>query len=166
MIEFLVSNAVEAKVLREKYVFKVIPMMNPDGVFYGNYRCGLAGCDLNRIWKTPSKVLHPTVYAGKKFIKSFCKERNVEFICDFHGHSKKKNIFMYGCNLPEEPETTRAFPFILAKMSPYFYYKSCSFRMQKSKEATMRITLFKETKIPLVYTLESSFCGGDYVNDI
>ena len=48
VLEFLVSNAKEAKQLREKYVFKIIPMLNPDGVIYGNYRCGLAGCDLNR----------------------------------------------------------------------------------------------------------------------
>ena len=48
LIEFLVSNIKEAKQLREKYVFKIIPMLNPDGVIYGNYRCGLAGCDLNR----------------------------------------------------------------------------------------------------------------------
>ena len=23
-------------------------MMNPDGVIYGNYRCDLTGCDINR----------------------------------------------------------------------------------------------------------------------
>lgn len=166
LIEFLISNNYEARALREKYVFKIVPMMNPDGVFFGNYRCGLAGCDLNRTWKSPSKVLHPTVYAGKKLVRNFLKERNIEFICDFHGHSKKKNIFMYGCNVPEEPELTRAVPFIISKISKYFHYPSCSFKMQKSKEATMRISMFKETKIPLIYTLEASFFGGDYVKII
>ena len=43
----------EAKMLRERFVFKVIPMLNPDGVINGNYRCSLAGCDLNRRWKAP-----------------------------------------------------------------------------------------------------------------
>lgn len=166
VIEFLISNSIEARALREKYVFKIVPMMNPDGVIFGNYRCGLAGCDLNRNWKSPSKVLHPTVYAVKKLVKAFSKERTVDFICDLHGHSKKKNIFMYGCNIPEEPELTRSIPYIISKFSPYFHYPSCSFKMQKSKEATMRISLFKETKIPLVYTLEASFFGGDYVTNI
>ena len=45
----------EAKLLREKYIFKIIPMLNPDGVINGNYRCSLAGCDLNRRWKNPLK---------------------------------------------------------------------------------------------------------------
>ncbi len=30
-------------------------MLNPDGVINGNYRCSLAGCDLNRRWKNPLK---------------------------------------------------------------------------------------------------------------
>ena len=73
---------------------------------------------------------------------------------------------MYGCNIQEAPEVTRSIPYIISKMSPYFYYPYCSFRMQKSKEATLRISMFKETKIPLIYTLESSFFGGNYVINI
>lgn len=53
IIDFLVSNCPEAKVLREKFVFKIIPMLNPDGVINGNYRCSLSGSDLNRRWKAP-----------------------------------------------------------------------------------------------------------------
>ena len=56
-IEFLTSSDPEAEILRKNYIFKIIPMLNPDGVINGNYRCSLAGCDLNRQWKTPSKVL-------------------------------------------------------------------------------------------------------------
>ena len=55
VLEFLTSCNPEAHLLRENFVFKVIPMMNPDGVINGNYRCSLAGCDLNRRWKAPSK---------------------------------------------------------------------------------------------------------------
>lgn len=38
LIEFLVSSHPVAKVLRENIVFKIIPMLNPDGVYLGNYR--------------------------------------------------------------------------------------------------------------------------------
>ena len=44
-------------------------MLNPDGVINGNYRCSLAGCDLNRRWKNPTKQLHPTIFHTKKLIK-------------------------------------------------------------------------------------------------
>lgn len=33
--------------------------------------------------------------------------------------------------------------------------------MHKSKEATARISLWKELKIPAIYTMEASFCGAD-----
>lgn len=93
-----------AEYLRQKFVFKIIPMLNPDGVINGNYRCSLAGCDLNRRWKAPSKVLHPTIYQTKQLIINFAKEREVTAYCDFHGHSRRKNIFMYGCNISGSPE--------------------------------------------------------------
>ena len=38
MIDFLISNHPIAKVLREHIVFKIVPMLNPDGVYLGNYR--------------------------------------------------------------------------------------------------------------------------------
>jgi len=48
-IEFLTDpHNAEAAFLREHFIFKVIPMMNPDGVIHGNYRCNLQGVDLNR----------------------------------------------------------------------------------------------------------------------
>jgi murein tripeptide amidase MpaA len=47
-LEFIVGNEREAKVLRDTFVFKIVPMLNPDGVIVGNYRCSLTGLDLNR----------------------------------------------------------------------------------------------------------------------
>jgi len=57
-----------AELLRQHFVFKIVPMLNPDGVINGNYRCSLAGCDLNRRWKAPSKILHPTIYSTKQMV--------------------------------------------------------------------------------------------------
>lgn len=36
-MEFLVSSDPVAKLLRENFVFKIIPMLNPDGVINGKY---------------------------------------------------------------------------------------------------------------------------------
>ena len=48
VIDFLTGQSVEAGIIRDNFVVKVIPMLNPDGVINGNYRCNLAGNDLNR----------------------------------------------------------------------------------------------------------------------
>lgn len=37
-------------------------MINVDGVIHGNYRCSLAGVDLNRRYGLSSKELHPEMY--------------------------------------------------------------------------------------------------------
>ncbi|XDV49329.1 hypothetical protein PO909_018603, partial [Leuciscus waleckii] len=37
-IDFLVSQHPTAQVLRDHVIFKIVPMLNPDGVYLGNYR--------------------------------------------------------------------------------------------------------------------------------
>lgn len=56
LIDFLISEEKEAAFLRENCIFKIIPILNPDGVIQGNYRCSLAGCDLNRKFVSTEKV--------------------------------------------------------------------------------------------------------------
>ena len=69
VLNFLTDpNNIEAEILRQNFIFKIVPMLNPDGVINGNYRCSLAGCDLNRRWKAPSKVIHPEIYHTKQMI--------------------------------------------------------------------------------------------------
>ena len=48
IIDYLTGPTLNAKILRDNFVFKIIPMLNPDGVIIGNTRCSLAGVDLNR----------------------------------------------------------------------------------------------------------------------
>jgi murein tripeptide amidase MpaA len=90
VMQFLTDpDSHEAQLLRKKFIFKVVPMLNPDGVVNGNYRTSLAGCDLNRRWKAPNKKLHPTIYNLKKLIKELHEERGLALYCDLHGHSRK-----------------------------------------------------------------------------
>lgn len=49
LIEYLLSK--DSIYLRNNIIFKIIPMINPDGVILGNYRTGFAGIDLNRNYK-------------------------------------------------------------------------------------------------------------------
>jgi murein tripeptide amidase MpaA len=59
VINFLTSEHEIAKILRSKFIFKIVPMLNPDGVIHGNYRTNLAGIDLNRVWNSTDKQLSP-----------------------------------------------------------------------------------------------------------
>lgn len=52
-------------------------MLNPDGVAIGNYRCNLAGYDLNRVWQQPDPLLHPTIHATKALLQQLHAERGV-----------------------------------------------------------------------------------------
>lgn len=161
LIEFLVSAAPEAQALRDHFVFKIIPILNPDGVINGNYRCSLSGQDLNRRWKNPNKLIHPVVWSVKRYIRQFAKEREVVLYCDLHGHSRRKNIFMYGNNIKETPHATRVFPYIMSKLCDFFSFEQSRFSMSKYKESTARISMYKELNIPNIFTLEASFCGAD-----
>jgi len=125
IIEFLVSDDNIAEILRKNFIFKIVPMLNPDGVINGNYRCSLAGCDLNRRWDFPSKVLHPTIFHTKLLITKLYHKQKLLFYCDFHGHSKKFNSFLYGCNDKDDPFASRKFPYLLSKVSKMFDFDSC-----------------------------------------
>jgi hypothetical protein len=94
-------------------------------------------------------------------VRAFQKEREVVLYCDLHGHSRKKNIFMYGNNLKDKPQATRVFPYIMSKLCDYFSFEQSRFSMSKGKEQTARLAMFKELGIPNIFTMEASFCGTD-----
>ena len=163
-IDYLLSPL--ARNLLKNYVFKIVPMLNPDGVRYGNYRTSLLGVDLNRRWKEPNKILHPTVYSAKNMIQEFKERHQIMMVCDMHGHTKKKDVFIYGCSV-KSPETidrernllARVIPYQLSKRNSFFSFPDSHFRIEKGKESTARIVLFQEFEIVHSYTMEASFFG-------
>ena len=56
ILNFLISDNEIAQILRENFVFKLVPMLNPDGVIIGNSRLSTTKCDLNRAYNNTSKV--------------------------------------------------------------------------------------------------------------
>ena len=161
VIDYLTGPTLQAKILRDNFIFKVVPMLNPDGVVIGNNRCGQAGVDLNRFWMEPSKKMHPTIFHAKAMVKQFSEENEIVLACDFHGHSRKKNVFMYGC-VGKTRNRERIFPKLLERISDVFSFSDCVFGLQKAKESTARIVLYRELGIVNSFTMEASFCGSNF----
>ncbi|XP_006157898.1 cytosolic carboxypeptidase 2 isoform X3 [Tupaia chinensis] len=165
-LDFILGNSPDAQLLRDIFVFKVVPMLNPDGVIVGNYRCSLAGRDLNRHYKTILKDSFPCIWYTRNMIKRLLEEREILLYCDFHGHSRKNNIFLYGCNNNDRKHWLheRVFPLMLSKNAPdKFSFHSCNFKVQKCKEGTGRVVMWR-MGILNSYTMESTFGGSTLGN--
>ncbi|XP_061172292.1 cytosolic carboxypeptidase 1-like [Saccostrea echinata] len=178
-IDFLLSKRPAAQLLRETYIFKIVPMLNPDGVINGCHRCSTAAEDLNRRWDNPCPKLHPTIYHAKGLLQYMQMIGKVPMVfCDYHGHSRRKNIFIYGCcptlsyiqNDTKNPACTgnktednsfKTLPRILHLTSPVFSWQNCSFVVEKAKETTARVVVWRQIGVIRSYTMESSYCGID-----
>ncbi|XP_065325801.1 BEN domain-containing protein 5 isoform X1 [Pelmatolapia mariae] len=162
VIDFLVSQHPVAQILRDHVIFKIVPMLNPDGVYLGNYRCSLMGFDLNRHWQDPSPWAHPTLHAVKQLIVQMNQDPRVslEFYIDVHAHSTMLNGFMYGNVFEEEERVQRqaVFPRLLCQNAPDFSFSNTSFNRDVVKAGTGRRFLgglLDDTSY--CYTLEVSF---------
>ena len=166
-IKFLLGNSDEAKYLRDNFIFKIIPMINVDGVISGNTRTSFSGCDLNRRWINPNEFLHPEIFYTKNLIHNFSLKYSIECIIDFHGHFGAFNSFFYGNYIYHNFEACKFFPFTCSKLCDIINFDKCKFKMPKYKNGTGRIHLFKEYNIENVFTLETSYFGcisGKYAN--
>lgn len=144
----------------------------------------MMGTDLNRRYRDNDPIFHPTITALKNLLKQTHEDRGVLLYLDLHGHSRKKNAFVYGCdttlqseNSPSSDTTlsneekvmqriyTRIFPTILCSTSNkdsggYFSSKDCSYKVQKSKKGTARVVSWRDIGIEGAYTIEASFCSN------
>jgi murein tripeptide amidase MpaA len=103
ILSFLQLASAKANLLKSLCTVKVIPMINVDGVYIGNYRTSFIGKDNNRLYindsndiKSPyfNKHLIPEVTAVKNLVSSVRK--NLFLFIDVHHHSSKRGSFMYG----------------------------------------------------------------------
>jgi hypothetical protein len=287
VIDFLTSSAPVAVELRRRVIFKVIPMLNPDGVINGHHRTNLAGLDLNRHWTNPDMARAPTIWhlrhliltlqaraaaAGmlaeslalaplamedlqhhdaqsyvqlllgactadmlaKAAARGFAPEpapaapaagaaalpagaagsvggstgagrapsaaaaaaagaegplpsvlrilpplpQPVLLFVDFHGHSRRQDVFTFGCHefshdgappIPGEIQrsdatpanpSSRLFPRLLAARVDTFSYKGCSWRVQKEKYNCARVAMWRDACLTASYTIEATFGGS------
>ena len=90
--------------------------------------------------------------------------KEILVFCDLHGHGKKNNSFMYGCDKAANGgfcswTKVRLLPRIIAKNTPLFSYNDCTFRVEIDKQRTARVIFWKEFSVTNSFTLESSYYG-------
>lgn len=126
LLDLMVKSSKEENSFYDDYMFKIVPMVNPDGVIHGNTRAELTGIDPNRTWKKPSKVYTPTISNLKKHILK--TKDQTSFILDLHSHSKKLGCFFYGNYSSIDSKTFRVIPSLICEKDIRFSYKNCRYR--------------------------------------
>jgi cytosolic carboxypeptidase protein 2/3 len=169
IIDYLLGNSKIARGLRNRVIFHIIPMINPDGVVLGNHRCSFLGRDINRSFEHPNSKLEPEPFCLRKHIKKIQKEafqigrlEKILAFIDIHAHSNRKSIFMYGPHYPLHSSNymkIRVIPKLMSERTAMFRFYSCKFRTEQYKENCARLSLWRDFKIQTSLTIESSFHG-------
>ena len=87
---------VRARLLRNYFVFMIIPMINVDGVSNGHFRMNTFNENLNRFYNNPDPVKQPAIFAIRSLAEYLHSESRIFFYCDLHSHAARKGCFLYG----------------------------------------------------------------------
>lgn len=68
------------------YVFKIVPFLNPDGVFNGCYRSDMLGQNLNRVYLAPKIDTQPSIYAVRKLIRYYHDDNVINEVIGSNEH--------------------------------------------------------------------------------
>lgn len=164
---YLVSDHPMARALRGHCIFKIVPMLNPDGVFLGNYRCSSMGYDLNRHWLNPNGWAHsPIKHTREEILRlNSSPDTELDFFIDMHAHSTCTNAFMFvnSNNDERKDQAAMLFPRLVAIADRSFSAQASRFCREPSKLGTGRRALGEFLHVaPNCYTLEvSMYCTVD-----
>lgn len=177
-IEFLLNQTdPRAAALRSRFVFFIVPMINPDGVVRGHSRADTEGVNLNRMFRNPCKRRHPAPYAILNMLRciAFTEGRLVLFV-DMHAHANKRGIFFYG-NSMNAPDLLQSLLYakLVSLNTPFFDFAASNFsetnmfttgKTGEGRDASSRVTLFQETGLIHSYTIEASYVTGNTLNPV
>ncbi|RNF23783.1 metallo-peptidase, Clan MC, Family M14 [Trypanosoma conorhini] len=165
VISFLLSRDPHAALVREYFIFYIVPMLNPDGVARGHSRLDQNGFNLNRCYNNPNPRVQPTVTALRNVFENLKQTYRDRFFMymDFHSHASQSSGFMFGNCLPETVQHwNMVFPKIVSLHAKnVFSYQLCRFGRghMVSKEGSSRV-LFGEGLIHS-YTVELTHFSSD-----
>ena len=103
--ELLSSDSEQIQEIRENATFYVVPMMNPDGYYFGTSRYNYNMQDLNAEWDddvsdTTNLPVEPEVQAVKTWYNNFKQAKQMNLVVDVHSHGQEPRK----CTLHSEDE--------------------------------------------------------------
>jgi len=151
VLELLLSDSEEARGLRSRFVFVVLPMLNPDGVAVGNGRSNLSGQDLNRCWKHPP--LGSEVAVVREVLEELCATPGgVLTLLDLHAHSARHGAFTLS------NPATETLPDLLSEdPSGAFDRGQCVFSIADCKRGSLRCVAWTDFGVPHPHTVEATY---------
>lgn len=130
-----------AAALRSRFVFKIIPMLNPDGCVRGHYRDDARGVNLNRVYGYPHPKFHPTIFATKTYIVDICAASGeLGFYIDLHGHANKPGCFLFANRAAGMISRADVWNFgkRMKDHCPWFDLRECDFSADSSQSSPGR----------------------------
>ncbi len=84
-LRFLLSDSPEAAKLRRSVIWKILPMIDPDGVASGAVRFNANGYDVNRNWDAVDERLMPEIAAARRAIFAWLdSDRRIDLFLALH----------------------------------------------------------------------------------
>ncbi len=101
-IRFLLSDHPDASAIRQRFLFRIYPLCDPDGVAEGKVRFNRNGYDLNRNWDVTDQEAMPEIWAQRKAILDWVDSgRRVDLFLSLH--NTETSEYLEGPPEPTEP---------------------------------------------------------------
>lgn len=160
LLDFLASGSEEAHVLLERYVFHIVPVLNPDGVELGHHRTDLRGENLNRMYGHRASLdLHPAVFAAQAAcIGAHRNQGRLRLYLDLHAHGTRRGQFLLGETAGEGQAEAKLYAHALGWRCGTFEYAQSDF--SHSCPGSGKSEIARLTGAPLCFTVESNYYRG------
>ncbi|KAL0021131.1 hypothetical protein WJX77_002577 [Trebouxia sp. C0004] len=162
LVDWLLGSSTLAVQLRRHVTIVVVPMLNPDGVFLGNYRTDAGGLDMNRLWGCASQDLEPALYHVLQLLHRYDADPaySLDVFLDIHGHSASRCGFLFS-NPPSDSSSSaldrvNRLPQLLEGNMPGYSLAATRYDEDARKIGCARRVVGSAFKNTLSYTLEIS----------